>query len=1076
MITTFRRGTVFLVFWAAWGSGLLWANEQEVVPPTSDNQATSLANDKKELSPDQPLSSVTAEAPLQAIKQIYIGVLAFRGEHKAVQMWGPTAQYLSQSIPNTRFTIVPLSNENINQAVAGGRIQMVLTNPVSYAGLEASQGITRILTLKHRRLGKAYTRFGALIFTMADRDDINVIHDLAGKHLLAVHKDAFGGWLMAREVLHTNGIGISDLGRLEFAGFPQDKIVQAVANGEADAGTIRTDVLERMAAEGKIDIKKFKVINQHHHPGFPFLHSSPLYPEWPLAITSNISDDLAQQVAIALLRLAENDPVAKAANSAGWTVPLDYQPVHDLLMKFRLGPYTDLGKITPLQIIHQYKYWVLAISLAFLLLLTALVYIFRLNRHLEFVYIDRDNAKRAEHLQALRIRKLYEVISSPGLTLDEQINATLKFGCRTLGLEMAEVCRIDSREDTNTIENVIAPAELNLYPGRIIPLVKSLSDVVYHKEKFVAIRDLGNSEYRNHPSVRSSPMRSYVAVPIFVNGAKYGTVNFSSRKRRKREFDATERDLVNVIAKWISVSIEREQSRASEVGREAAERANDAKSQFIAHMSHEIRTPLTAILGFAESCQSSEQSEQERWTAMNAIVRNGKHLLQLINNILDFSKIEAKQLTIEKTRFSPVDLLVEIESLSRLQATDKGLSFEVVYDFPLPKTIFSDELRVKQILLNLCSNAIKFTEKGRVELKLSCDPPSQKIIFSVTDSGIGISPQGLTHIFEPYVQDRADRKSKTTGTGLGLALSKQLVDRLEGSIKVSSKPEIGSRFDVTIGTGDLSNVSFVNEIKPSQRLALQNPRISTKFSGHVMLVEDTLDTQLLLRRFLEKAGLTVTVADNGKQAVGKALIGAYDLILMDIRMPVMDGIEATKVLRRGGFTRPIVALTANAMKEEKDQCLQAGCDDFMTKPVDRRKLYELLGNYLSVQKSEQEIVPLQSLLLKDEPEYADLVERFVNSFPDKLAELYMSMRAERWEKLTEQAHQLKGVGGMHGYPLVSEVANSIRQNIREKKYSRLPEQLDELQRLSIRMRFGLNSNQARIPPSKTFNLVKEKSL
>lgn len=310
------------------------------------------------------LAFSTATANDAAAHQPVIGiaVLAHRGEAAALANWQPTADYLTRAIPTHRFVIVPLMNATIGPAVAAKKADFVLTNPGSYVTLEAKYGVTRMLTLRNLRQGAAYTRFGAVIFTRADRNDIQTLTDLKGKSFMGVRKDAFGGFMMAWHELRAAGVDpLNDFKRLEFAGLPQDNIVNAVRDGKIDAATVRTDTLERMAAAGKIDLAQFKVIGVRRHEGFPFLVSTRLYPEWAFARLPHVSEALAQQVAIALLSLPSDSRAARAGESAGWTVPLDYTPVHELYKELRIGPYEDHGKVSLLDAARQHWPWIVAL-------------------------------------------------------------------------------------------------------------------------------------------------------------------------------------------------------------------------------------------------------------------------------------------------------------------------------------------------------------------------------------------------------------------------------------------------------------------------------------------------------------------------------------------------------------------------------------------------------------------------------------------------------------------------------------------------------------------------------------------
>lgn len=321
----------------------------------------------------------TGVSAANAATPVRIGVLAHRAE--STQLWSPTAAYLTQQIPGYRFSIVPLDNHTIGPAVEQGDVDFVLTNPGSYIELEANHGITRMLTLRNLRQGRPYTVFGAVIFARADRADIETLSDLKGKSFMAVDKNAFGGFLMGWRELKDHGIDpFRDFSELQFVGLPQDPIVYAVRDGKVDAGMVRTDMLERLAATGKIRFEEFRILNPQQAPGFPFALSTRLYPEWPFAKVRQASDELAQQVAIALLRLTPDHPATKASKSAGWTVPLDYTSVHDLYRDLRAGPYADYGRLSAGEMLRFYWRWIVAALGTFMALGLIALYILRLNR------------------------------------------------------------------------------------------------------------------------------------------------------------------------------------------------------------------------------------------------------------------------------------------------------------------------------------------------------------------------------------------------------------------------------------------------------------------------------------------------------------------------------------------------------------------------------------------------------------------------------------------------------------------------------------------------------------------------
>jgi signal transduction histidine kinase/CheY-like chemotaxis protein len=380
----------------------------------------------------------------------------------------------------------------------------------------------------------------------------------------------------------------------------------------------------------------------------------------------------------------------------------------------------------------------------------------------------------------------------------------------------------------------------------------------------------------------------------------------------------------------------KEQAEKLGEARDKALKASLAKGSFLANMSHEIRTPLTAIIGFSEALLGSDQSMEERISAINTINQSGKHLLHIINEILDLSKIEAEKLEVELIQVPILQLLKEIGPLVGMQASEKGLEFRINYSFPVPEMITSDPTRLKQILINLASNAIKFTATGHIHINVSCESEKELMSFEMVDTGIGITKEQSEHIFNPFAQADSSTTRKYGGTGLGLTLSKQLSAMLGGDLSLQSDVGVGSRFTLTVGTGPLHDVTFLHEVDDAacSRISSPQPIVTYAISGSVLVAEDNEVNQRLLDMYISKTGATVTIAGDGQQAVELASSTAFDLVFMDMQMPVMNGIEATEVLRKHGYTGTIVALTANTTPEDRARCLQAGCDDYLPKPIE----------------------------------------------------------------------------------------------------------------------------------------------
>lgn len=382
-----------------------------------------------------------------------------------------------------------------------------------------------------------------------------------------------------------------------------------------------------------------------------------------------------------------------------------------------------------------------------------------------------------------------------------------------------------------------------------------------------------------------------------------------------------------------------------------AEVANMTKSAFLANMSHEIRTPLGAVLGFSELMLNPDASVSERFNNMEIIKRNGELLSNIINDILDLSKVEAGKLEVERVDVPFNEVMAEIGSLLNLEATEKGITLRVTSEGIIPAMIKTDPLRLRQILLNIVGNAIKFTQKGSVEVKvklLAEVDRNTKLAFIIKDTGEGITADQASRLFMPFTQADPSTTRRFGGTGLGLALSKKLANILGGDITLKeSTPNLGSTFMVTIDPGTSQEVlfqsgQFAHQITNIPDLDQPVPLKNLK----ILIVDDSYENQVLIKKFLAMAGATSETASNGREAVEKALKGNFSLILMDLQMPEMDGYEATKELRAKGFKRPIIALTAHAMKEDRRRCLEQGFDDHMTKPINRHLLLQALAEYV----------------------------------------------------------------------------------------------------------------------------------
>ncbi|HEX4052725.1 MAG TPA: response regulator [Tepidisphaeraceae bacterium] len=513
-----------------------------------------------------------------------------------------------------------------------------------------------------------------------------------------------------------------------------------------------------------------------------------------------------------------------------------------------------------------------------------------------------------------------------------------------------------------------------------------------------------------------------------------------------------------------------------EAAKVKAEEANAAKSAFLANMSHEIRTPMTAILGYADLMLSPVQTMSDRINCLQVVRRNARHLMDLINDILDISKIEAEKMTVEKIPHDIAQTAVEVVSMLRPKAVAKQLAMRVEFIGPIPAKVKTDPLRLKQVLVNLTGNAIKFTESGEICLKVSVQQQgsTSRVQFDVCDTGIGMTPEQVQRLFQPFVQADDSMTRRYGGTGLGLVISKRLSQFMGGDLSVNSQIGKGSMFSLWVDGGSLdgiemrqdlteSTLSIDGEVAPSEQFTLR---------GRILLAEDGIDNQHLLTMYLTMAGAEVAVAPNGRDALEKMRNGQFDLILMDMQMPEMDGYTATAELRRMGFKLPIIALTAHAMSGDRARCLAAGCSDYLTKPIDRELLLRTTFSYLpksgpaartpqpSPASHSPGPVPVPSGPEAVASAMQKAVEGFVGRLPARVASLNSFVEAGEIEELRRLTHQLKGAGAGYGFPQITETAARVEALIKSS------EQLETI-------RGGVNELVQLIRSVKGYNRTKE---
>lgn len=515
--------------------------------------------------------------------------------------------------------------------------------------------------------------------------------------------------------------------------------------------------------------------------------------------------------------------------------------------------------------------------------------------------------------------------------------------------------------------------------------------------------------------------------------------------------------IVGLFGTVMDVTAEVEREAALQLAQTRAEAASQSKSEFLANMSHEIRTPLTAILGYTDLLRA-EQAEgirgSDRLQSIDTIRRAGDHLLSVINDILDISKIEAGRMQLERVETTLPRVLLDVDSLMRTRAAEKGVALSTVLDSPIPDRVLTDPTRLRQILLNLVGNATKFTDVGRVEVRVSVVPhetqPQLRIL--IDDTGVGMNNAQAALLFEPFAQADSSVTRRFGGTGLGLTICRRLANLMHGDVKLlRTELNVGSCFELTLPLVAAADAQLVHDLDvcTGQHAESANGQAPLRLSGRVLLAEDGEDNQRLIAHHLRSAGASVRVVDNGALALdairaAEAAEQPFALLVSDMQMPEMDGYTLARALRAEGSTLPIIALTAHAMADDRQRCLDAGCDDYASKPIDRTTLIATCARWM---RPVDESALLYSELAND-PDLGELVESFVSALPRRLESLKTGLLEDDLDAVARSAHQLKGAAGGYGFPSISDAAREVEHVVRNKSDRTVIQ--DAVEMLSVR--------------------------
>jgi signal transduction histidine kinase/CheY-like chemotaxis protein/HPt (histidine-containing phosphotransfer) domain-containing protein len=614
------------------------------------------------------------------------------------------------------------------------------------------------------------------------------------------------------------------------------------------------------------------------------------------------------------------------------------------------------------------------------------------------------------------------------------------------------------------------------------PLMRALDEA-----RPVFVNDVETTALAEHMLTRALGLKSLLVIPLTGQAGPLGCLVYGDTARRHAFSPAIAEEAVLLAGIGVA-ALERlnyaevdearryAERHAAGLARYAAELAKTrnaalesarAKSEFLANMSHEIRTPMTAILGYVRLLSERTISDDEHTEYLTTIRRNGEHLLRILNDILDLSKIDAGRMTLERIACSPAELVNEVASLMRARAIEKGLSLEVEYRGAIPQYIEADPTRLRQVLLNLVGNAIKFTEVGRVRIgvELGTGPEGARLQIEVSDTGCGLTGAAQATLFDAFTQGDASTTRTSGGTGLGLAISQRLSHMLGGDITVKSTPNEGSTFTLSIQAGCLDGVPMLDHPTEILRRPATSPAtMSLPSRPRVLLVEDALDNQRLLARYLREAGAEVAAAADGitacDMAMGALAAGTpFDVILMDVQMPKLDGYHATARLRGMGYDGAIIALTAHAMESERGRCLDAGCDDFLSKPVEPAELIATIAKHLDERPARHTApveAPVSSHLAGEGLD--ELLGEFVGALPDRVAAMERDLSTSDLDQLAVHSHQLKGTAGAYGFPHLTEAAAELETAVKARRpHPELRAKLQRLGALCMRARGGTHA-------------------
>ena len=687
---------------------------------------------------------------VHAVQEIKVGVLSHRGDAATLKLWAPTAEYLTNTIVDHQFSILPLDFDEIEPAVANQEIDFLLVNPGIYVVMEVKHRISRIATMNNLVGENKMNLFGGVIFTAASNKRINGLNDLENRSFMAVDKTSLGGYQMAWRELASNGIDMDSDMEVSFGGI-HDKVVQAVLSGDVDAGTVRTGILSSMADQGLIDLSDIKVLNAKSADGFPLSHSTELYPEWPFSKLQHTTNQLAQRVAIALLEMSELEPAVQWGEYAGWTIPLEYQPVHDLLKELKLPPYDVIKAFTILDVIKKYFPWLIIILLFIIVLSTMTVFIYRLHRKLE----ESKYLLEQQHVQILNsvADGIYGVDLHGNSTF---VNQAME---KITGWKGNEIIGQNQHELLHHTKLDGSP-----HPAHECPVYKTfVDDEARFVEEDLFWRKDGTSfpvEYSSNP-VHDEQGNTVGSVVVFRD---------ISLKKQSREAERKyQEDLAHVARLGIM-------------------------GEMASGLAHELNQPLTAIATNADACvrlMESGSNNARVVEVLEKIGRQARHAGEIIKHLRQLVRKEKPTLSQVDINKLIKDVLLLIKS--EISKNNVTVTVDLSPDLPL---IEVQNIHIDQVLINLIKNGIDAMRAKELDQRFlfiqTSVYNSNKIKVTIRDTGSGIPDHISDYLFTQF------KTTKENGMGLGLSLSRGIISAHGGKLQMESTGPEGTIFSFTL--------------------------------------------------------------------------------------------------------------------------------------------------------------------------------------------------------------------------------------------------------------------------------------